>query len=74
VLVMAGTLPALASGFSVYEQSAKASGQAGDWVARAADAAARGYNPGVSATPEGVIDGKYESFAYLLGAKITWCL
>lgn len=45
VLVMAGTLPALASGFSVYEQSAKASGQAGAWVARADDAAANWYNP-----------------------------
>jgi len=37
--------PALASGFSIYEQSAKASGQAGAWVARADDAAAAWYNP-----------------------------
>ena len=37
--------PALASGFSIYEQSAKASGQAGAWVARADDAAACWYNP-----------------------------
>jgi len=36
---------ALASGFSIYEQSAKASGQAGAWVARADDAAANWYNP-----------------------------
>jgi len=37
--------PALASGFSIFEQSAKASGQAGAWVARADDAAANWYNP-----------------------------
>lgn len=37
--------PALAAGFSFYEQSAKASGQAGAWVARADDAAANWYNP-----------------------------
>jgi long-chain fatty acid transport protein len=37
--------PVLASGFSIYEQSAKASGQAGAWVARADDAAAVWYNP-----------------------------
>jgi long-chain fatty acid transport protein len=45
VLVLAGALPAMASGFSIYEQSAKASGQAGAWVARADDAAANWYNP-----------------------------
>jgi long-chain fatty acid transport protein len=45
VLAFACGLPALASGFSVYEQSAKASGQAGAWVARADDAAANWYNP-----------------------------
>ena len=39
------TVPAMASGFSIYEQSAKASGQAGAWVARADDAAANWYNP-----------------------------
>jgi long-chain fatty acid transport protein len=37
--------PALASGFSIYEQSAKASAQAGAWVARSDDAAANWYNP-----------------------------
>jgi long-chain fatty acid transport protein len=45
VLMLAGALPALASGFSVFEQSAKASGQAGAWVARADDVAANWYNP-----------------------------
>jgi long-chain fatty acid transport protein len=45
VMALAGALPALASGFSIYEQSAKASGQAGAWVARADDAAANWYNP-----------------------------
>ena len=39
------TLPAFSSGFSIYEQSAKASAQAGAWVARADDAAANWYNP-----------------------------
>lgn len=34
-----------ASGFSIFEQSAKASGLAGAWVARADDAAANWYNP-----------------------------
>lgn len=34
-----------ASGFSIYEQSGKASGLAGAWVARADDAAANWYNP-----------------------------
>ena len=38
-------MPAWASGFSIYEQGAKASGQAGAWVARADDAAANWYNP-----------------------------
>jgi long-chain fatty acid transport protein len=37
--------PAMASGFSIYEQSARASGQAGAWAARADDAAANWYNP-----------------------------
>jgi long-chain fatty acid transport protein len=37
--------PVLGSGFSIYEQSAKASGRAGAWVARADDAAANWYNP-----------------------------
>src|SRR5512139_2247462 len=47
------TVPALASGFSVYEQSAKASGQAGAWVARADDAAANWYNPAALVWLEG---------------------
>jgi long-chain fatty acid transport protein len=37
--------PALGSGFAFYEQGAKASGQAGAWVARADDASANWYNP-----------------------------
>jgi long-chain fatty acid transport protein len=37
--------PVAASGFSIYEQSAKASGRAGAWVARADDPAANWYNP-----------------------------
>jgi long-chain fatty acid transport protein len=37
--------PAFASGFGYYEQGAKASGQAGAWVARADDASANWYNP-----------------------------
>ena len=48
VMVAAAALtvaPALASGFGFYEQGAKASGQAGAWVARADDAAANWYNP-----------------------------
>ncbi len=45
VLVLACATPAVGSGFSVYEQSAKASAQAGAWVARADDAAANWYNP-----------------------------
>jgi long-chain fatty acid transport protein len=39
------TSPALCSGFSIYEQSAKASAQAGAFAARADDAAANWYNP-----------------------------
>lgn len=45
VLILLGAFPARAAGFSVFEQSAKASGQAGAWVARADDAAANWYNP-----------------------------
>jgi len=37
--------PASAAGFGIYEQSAKASGLAGAWIARADDAAANWYNP-----------------------------
>jgi long-chain fatty acid transport protein len=44
-LLAVATGPVLASGFSIYEQSAKASGQAGAWAARADDAAANWYNP-----------------------------
>lgn len=44
-LLAIAAAPAMASGFSIYEQSAKASGQAGAWVARADDAAAVWYNP-----------------------------
>ena len=51
-LVAAG--PALASGFSIYEQSAKASGQAGAWVARADDAAANWYNPAALTRMDGM--------------------
>jgi long-chain fatty acid transport protein len=38
-------LPSHASGFAFSEQGAKASGQAGAWIARADDAAANWYNP-----------------------------
>lgn len=43
--VVVGPAGLLASGFSIFEQSAKASGLAGAWVARADDAAANWYNP-----------------------------
>ena len=38
-IALLAAAPAFASGFGFYEQSAKASGQAGAWVARADDAA-----------------------------------
>ena len=43
--LLATTSSLLASGFAIPEQSAKASGLAGAWVARADDAAANWYNP-----------------------------
>lgn len=42
------------SGFSIYEQSAKASGLAGAWVAQADDAAANWYNPATLVRQEGM--------------------
>ncbi len=45
VMVVLAAAPAFASGFGFYEQGAKASGQAGAWVARADDASANWYNP-----------------------------
>ena len=45
VIVVSAAAPAFASGFGFYEQGAKASGQAGAWVARADDASANWYNP-----------------------------
>ena len=44
ILVVAA-IPAFASGFSIYEQDAKASAMAGAWTARADNAAANWYNP-----------------------------
>ncbi|MCP4205272.1 MAG: hypothetical protein GY769_25455 [bacterium] len=49
--LLPGTL--LAAGFGIYEQSAKASGLAGAWVARADDAAANWYNPAALVWLEG---------------------
>jgi len=45
VAVLLSGVPALAAGFSFFEQGAKASGQAGAWIARADDASANWYNP-----------------------------
>jgi long-chain fatty acid transport protein len=50
-VVLAG--PARASGFSIFEQAAKPSGQAGAWVARADDASANWYNPAALLGQEG---------------------
>ncbi len=46
--------PVSASGFSIFEQSAKASGVAGAWVATADDAAANWYNPAALTKLEGM--------------------
>jgi long-chain fatty acid transport protein len=53
-LLAIAAAPAMASGFSIYEQSAKASGQAGAWVARADDAAAVWYNPAAMTRLDGM--------------------
>src|SRR4030095_3499372 len=45
VIVVLAAAPAFASGFGFYEQGAKASGQAGAWVARADDASANCSTP-----------------------------
>jgi len=52
VVLMAS--PVRASGFAFYEQGAKASGQAGAWVARADDASANWYNPAALVNLTGV--------------------
>ena len=53
VILIWAAAPAFASGFGFYEQGAKASGQAGAWVARADDAAANWYNPAALVHLEG---------------------
>lgn len=55
VALLAATTPdrLSAAGFGIYEQSAKASGLAGAWVARADDAAANWYNPAALVWLEG---------------------
>jgi long-chain fatty acid transport protein len=53
-LLAVAAAPAMASGFSIYEQSAKASAQAGAWVARADDAAAVWYNPAAMTQLDGM--------------------
>lgn len=54
-LLVLGLLPSslFAAGFNIYEQSAKASGLAGAWVAQADDAAANWYNPAALVWLEG---------------------
>jgi long-chain fatty acid transport protein len=52
-LIAVTASPVLASGFSIYEQSGKASAQAGAWVARSDDAAANWYNPAALVHLEG---------------------
>jgi long-chain fatty acid transport protein len=54
--------PAFASGFSVYEQGAKASAQAGAFAARADDPAANWYNPAGLARQKGI--------AFQIGANL----
>lgn len=44
-IFVVAAVPAFASGFSIYEQDAKASAMAGAWTARAGNAAANWYNP-----------------------------
>jgi long-chain fatty acid transport protein len=44
-IVALAAVPVVASGFSIYEQDAKASAMAGAWTARADNAAANWYNP-----------------------------
>ncbi len=54
VIVVAATPLALASGYHIYEQGSKASGQAVAFVARADDASAAFYNPAaMTQLPEG---------------------
>ena len=53
-IVAIGASRAFASGFGFYEQGAKASGQAGAWVARADDASANWYNPAALANLSGM--------------------
>jgi long-chain fatty acid transport protein len=53
LLVVGLTLPAFGSGFSIYEQGAKASGQAVAFVARADDPSAGFYNPAAITKLEG---------------------
>ena len=54
IVCVATTGTAVASGFSIFEQSAEASGQAGAWVARAGDAGANWYNPAALARQQGM--------------------
>lgn len=53
VVAAMAALPALASGFNIYEQGAKASGQAVAFIARADDPSAAYYNPAAITKLEG---------------------
>ena len=53
VVAAMAALPALASGFNIYEQGAKASGQAVAWIARADSPDASYYNPAAITKLEG---------------------